>query len=86
MPARGKRCIFEGQGPNLRLAAERLRYDHLQRWMHFPQRFAPATIMSRYTKDRDHAIADTPFEGNGAHLPIVGGGRAPKMPRLKIEN
>jgi mono/diheme cytochrome c family protein len=48
--------VFEGQGPNLQLAAQRLRYDYFQRWMHWPQRIAPATIMPRYTKDRDHAI------------------------------
>jgi mono/diheme cytochrome c family protein len=56
--------VFEGQGPNLRLAGERLRYDYFQRWMHFPQRVAPATIMPRYTKDRDHALLDAHLEGN----------------------
>ncbi len=50
--------VFEGQGPNLQLAGERLRYDYYQRWMHWPQRLAPATIMPRYTKDRDHALLD----------------------------
>ncbi|MBL9188754.1 MAG: c-type cytochrome [Opitutaceae bacterium] len=56
--------VFEGQGPNLRLAAERLRPDYYQRWMHWPQRIDPATIMPRYTKDRDHALLDTHFGGD----------------------
>ncbi|HEY1107705.1 MAG TPA: PA14 domain-containing protein, partial [Opitutaceae bacterium] len=50
--------VFEGQGPNLRDAAARLRYDYYQRWMHWPQRIAPTTIMPRYTKDRTHAVSD----------------------------
>lgn len=56
--------VFEGQGPNLQLAGERLRYDYFQRWTHWPQRIAPATIMPRYTKDRDHALLDTQLDGN----------------------
>jgi mono/diheme cytochrome c family protein len=56
--------VFEGQGPNLQLAPERLRYDYFQRWMHWPQRIAPATIMPRYTKDRDHALLDTQLGGD----------------------
>jgi mono/diheme cytochrome c family protein len=55
--------VFEGQGPNLQLAGQRLRYDYFQRWTHWPQRLAPATIMPRYTKDRDHALLDEPFGG-----------------------
>ena len=58
--------VFEGQGPNLQHAPERLRYDYYQRWMHHPQRIAPTTIMPRYTKDRDHALLDSPFNGNAA--------------------
>jgi mono/diheme cytochrome c family protein len=50
--------VFEGQGPNLALAAERLRYDYYQRWVHWPQRIASATIMPRYTKDRDHGVRE----------------------------
>lgn len=50
--------VFEGQGPNLRDAGSRLRYDYYQRWMHWPQRIAPTTIMPRYTKDRTHAVSD----------------------------
>ena len=60
--------VFEGQGPNLRHAPERLRYDYYQRWMHFPQRVAPTTIMPRYTKDATTALLD-------AHL----GGKAEKQ-------
>ncbi len=56
--------VFEGQGPNLQSAAHRLRYDYYQRWMHFPQRVSPATIMPRYTKDRDHALLESYAEGN----------------------
>ncbi|MDP3073975.1 MAG: c-type cytochrome [Opitutaceae bacterium] len=56
--------VFEGQGPNLRLAGERLRYDYYQRWMHWPQRIAPATIMPRYTKDRDRALLDVHLGGD----------------------
>ena len=56
--------VFEGQGTNLRIAGERLRYDYFQRWMHWPQRSSPSTIMPRYTRDRDHALLDTPFDGS----------------------
>ena len=56
--------VFEGQGPNLALAGQRLRYDYFQRWMHWPQRIAPATIMPRYTKDRDRALLDAHLGGN----------------------
>ena len=56
--------VFEGQGPNLQHAAQRLRYDYYQRWMHFPQRITPTTIMPRYTKDRDTSVTETPFSGN----------------------
>ena len=55
--------VFEGQGPNLQAAGERLRYDYFQRWMHNPQRVQPATIMPRYTKDRDTAVLDAHFGG-----------------------
>ena len=58
--------VFEGQGPNLQVAGQRLRYDYYQRWMHFPQRITPTTIMPRYTKDRDVSLLDTPFGGNAA--------------------
>ena len=58
--------VFEGQGPNLALAGERLRYDYFQRWMHWPQRIAPTTIMPRYTKDRDHAQLDAHFGGDAS--------------------
>ena len=56
--------VFEGQGPNLALAGERLRYDYYQRWMHWPQRIAPTTIMPRYTKDRDHALLEAHLGGD----------------------
>lgn len=56
--------VFEGQGPNLQVAGQRLRYDYYQRWMHFPQRITPTTIMPRYTKDRDASILDAHFQGH----------------------
>ncbi len=56
--------VFEGQGPNLQAAGERLRYDYYQRWMHHPQRVQPATIMPRYTKDRTQAVLDAHFGGD----------------------
>ncbi len=55
--------VFEGQGPNLQAAGERLRYDYFQRWMHNPQRVQPATIMPRYTKDREKAALETQLDG-----------------------
>jgi mono/diheme cytochrome c family protein len=55
--------VFEGQGPNLSHAPERLRYDYYLRWMHWPQRIASTTIMPRYTKDRDRALLDTHLDG-----------------------
>ena len=55
--------VFEGQGPNLQVAGERLRYDYFQRWTHWPQRISPATIMPRYTKDRDTGVLAAPFDG-----------------------
>ncbi len=56
--------VFEGQGPNLQVAGQRLRYDYYQRWMHFPQRLTPTTIMPRYTKDRDTSILEAHFNGH----------------------
>ncbi|WP_414662100.1 DUF6797 domain-containing protein [Horticoccus sp. 23ND18S-11] len=56
--------VFEGQGPNLQHAPERLRHDYYQRWMHFPQRVAPTTIMPRYTKDAVNALLDAHLGGN----------------------
>jgi mono/diheme cytochrome c family protein len=55
--------VFEGQGPNLQVAGERLRYDYFQRWLHWPQRISPTTIMPRYTKDRDTGVQPQPFDG-----------------------
>ncbi|MEM6278701.1 MAG: c-type cytochrome, partial [Verrucomicrobiota bacterium] len=55
---------FEGQGPNLQLAAERLREDYYQAWMHWPQRFVPTTIMPKYTADTSTALNPTFYEGN----------------------
>lgn len=54
---------FEGQGPNLQLAGERLREDFYQSWMHWPQRFVPTTIMPKYTIDKQTALNPSFFEG-----------------------
>lgn len=55
---------FEGQGPNLELAGERLRYDYFQSWMHWPQRFAPTTIMPKYTSAKGMALNSDFFDGD----------------------
>ncbi|MDF1825550.1 MAG: c-type cytochrome [Verrucomicrobiales bacterium] len=54
---------FEGQGPNLQLAAERLREDYYLAWMHWPQRFVPTTIMPKYTADKTTALNPTFYDG-----------------------
>ena len=55
---------FEGQGPNLQLAGERLREDYYHAWMHWPQRYVPTTIMPKYTADKNTALNPSFFEGN----------------------
>jgi len=55
---------FEGQGPNLQVARERLRYDYYRAWMHWPQRFQPTTIMPKYTADKKTALNPSFFEGD----------------------
>ena len=57
-------AAFEGQGPNLQLGAERLRKDYFLRWMHWPQRVIPTTIMPKYTNDKDEALNGTVLDGN----------------------
>lgn len=56
-------AAFEGQGPNLQLAGERLRKDYFLRWMHWPQRVIPTTIMPKYTTSKDQALNGTILEG-----------------------
>lgn len=56
-------AAFEGQGPNLQLAGERLREDYFHRWMHLPQRVIPTTIMPKYTTDKEQAFNGTILEG-----------------------
>jgi mono/diheme cytochrome c family protein len=58
--------VFEGQGPNLKLAGQRLRPDYFQRWMHYPQRIQPTTIMPRYTSGRDGALIESHPAGAAA--------------------
>mgnify|MGYP003634949718 CR=1 FL=1 len=55
---------FEGQGPNLQLAGERLREDFYMSWMHWPQRFVPTTIMPKYTADKKTALNPSFFEAD----------------------
>jgi len=57
-------AAFEGQGPNLQLAAERLQQDYFFRWMHWPQRVIPTTIMPKYTSGKDEALNSTVLDGN----------------------
>lgn len=57
---------FEGQGPNLELSGDRLRYDFYQSWMHWPQRFVPLTIMPKYTTDKDSALLPQFLEGDAS--------------------
>jgi mono/diheme cytochrome c family protein len=40
--------VFEVQGVNFALVAQRLRYDYFLRWMRNPQRVDPSTKMARY--------------------------------------
>jgi mono/diheme cytochrome c family protein len=55
---------FEGQGPNLQLAGERLREDYYAAWMHWPQRFVPTTIMPKYTSDKTTALNPNFFDAD----------------------
>lgn len=55
---------FEGQGPNLEIAANRLRPDYYRTWMFWPQRHAPLTIMPKYTIDKERALNSSFYEGN----------------------
>ncbi|GAB5560036.1 MAG: hypothetical protein SynsKO_16830 [Synoicihabitans sp.] len=56
-------AAFEGQGPNLQLAGERLRKDYYQHWMHWPQRVIPTTIMPKYTTSKDQALNTAILDG-----------------------
>jgi len=56
-------AAFAGQGPNLRLAGERLREDYYHHWMHWPQRVIPTTIMPKYTITKDQALNGTILDG-----------------------
>ena len=55
---------FEGQGPNLQLSAERLRPGYYHSWMSWPQRFAPLTIMPKYTVDKKRALNSNFYDGD----------------------
>jgi len=64
--AGGQKAVqaFEGQGPNLQISSERLRYDYYQSWMHWPQRFVPTTIMPKYTASKTKALNPTFLDGD----------------------
>jgi mono/diheme cytochrome c family protein len=55
---------FEGQGPNLQVASERLRPGYYHSWMFWPQRFVPTTIMPKYTTNKKQALNASYFQGN----------------------
>jgi mono/diheme cytochrome c family protein len=55
---------FEGQGPNLQIASDRLRPDYYRTWMFWPQRHAPLTIMPKYTVDKERALNASFYEGS----------------------
>ena len=61
---KGALQAFEGQGPNLQLAGERLRKQYFYSWMHWPQRFVPITIMPKYTADKETALNPAFFDGD----------------------
>ena len=61
---KGALQAFEGQGPNLQLASERLRDGYFHSWMHWPQRFVPTMIMPKYTANKKTALNPTFFEGD----------------------
>ena len=62
--SQGALQAFEGQGPNLQLAGERLREGYYHAWMHWPQRFVPTTIMPKYTSDKKTALNPSFYEGD----------------------
>ncbi|MEN8782801.1 MAG: hypothetical protein ABF379_00415, partial [Akkermansiaceae bacterium] len=81
---------FEGQGPNLQIASDRLRPDYYRTWMFWPQRHAPLTIMPKYTVDKEKALnatfykgdADKQFEAIRHYIQTLEGAeRAPKPPK-----
>ena len=55
---------FEGQGPNLQLAGNRLREEYYMAWMHWPQRFAPTTIMPKYAANKTTALNPLYFDAD----------------------
>lgn len=56
--------VFEVQGIDFALAAQRLRYDFFQRWMHNPQRIDPSSKMPRYVDPRGKTAFVTVFGGD----------------------
>jgi len=81
---------FEGQGPNLQIASDRLRPDYYRTWMFWPQRHAPLTIMPKYTVDKKKALNATFYKGDaGKQFEAIrhyiqtldGAERAPKSPK-----
>lgn len=79
---------FEGQGPNLQIASDRLRPDYYRTWMFWPQRHAPLTIMPKYTVDKKKALnptfyrgdADKQFEAIRHYLQTLEGAERAPMP------
>jgi len=62
---RGATAVFEAPGPNLALAAARLRPEYYHRWVLFPLRIDPETKMPRFSDD-DGKTPLTDFFGGKA--------------------
>ncbi|MDA0751274.1 MAG: PA14 domain-containing protein [Verrucomicrobia bacterium] len=56
-------AVFEGAGPNLKLAPGRLRSEFYQQWMRNPQRITPTSIMPRFTENNVSPLAQH-FDGD----------------------
>ncbi len=56
-------AVFEGAGPNLKLTPGRLREEFYLRWMHFPQRITPTSIMPRFAENNASPLTQY-LEGN----------------------
>jgi mono/diheme cytochrome c family protein len=82
---------FEGQGPNLQLASDRLRPGFYRTWMFWPQRHAPLTIMPKYTIDKEKALnanfyngdADKQFEAIRHYMRSLTGAEQAPVPEKK---
>lgn len=58
-------AVFEGEGPNLRDAGQRLTREYFHLWMNDPQRLWPGTIMPKYATDGQTPLTQH-FDGDSA--------------------